>query len=69
MYEIIGQQNCIQCDELKNLFDEKVIQYNCLDMTEMPNKKMTYSRMCCNSFPIVLNMNFSFSNIDYFVII
>jgi len=69
MYVIIGQQNCIQCDELKNLFDEKVIQYNCLDMTEMPNKKMTYSRMCCNSFPIVLNIIFSFSNIDYFVII
>jgi hypothetical protein len=42
MYVIIGQQNCIQCDELKNLFDEKGIQYNYLDMTEMPNKTITY---------------------------
>jgi hypothetical protein len=53
MYVIIGKQNCIQCDELKNLLDEKGIQYNYLDMTEMPNKTMTYLRMYCNSFPIV----------------
>ena len=42
MYVIIGQQNCIQCGELKNQFDEKGIQYNYLDMTEMPNKTITY---------------------------
>jgi hypothetical protein len=28
MYVIIGLQKCIQCDELKNLIDEKGIQYN-----------------------------------------
>ena len=56
MYEIIGQQNCIQCDELKNLFDEKGIQYNFLDMKEMPKKTMTYLRMYCNSFQTVLHI-------------
>ena len=56
MYVIIGKQKCIQCDELKNLLDEKGIQYNYLDMTEMPHKTMTYLRMYCNSFPIVLGV-------------
>jgi glutaredoxin len=51
MYVIIGKQKCIQCDELKNLLDEKGTQYNYLDMTEMPHKTMTYLRMYCNSFP------------------
>ena len=64
MYVIIGKQKCIQCDELKNLLDEKGIQYNYLDMTEMPHKTMTYLRMYCNSFPIVLNINHSFSNLE-----
>jgi len=41
---IIGKQKCIQCDEPKNLLDEKGIQYNYLDMTEMPHKTMTYLR-------------------------
>ena len=40
MYVIIGKQNGIQCDELKNLLDEKGIQYDNLDMTKMPNKMM-----------------------------
>ena len=64
MYVIIGKQKCIQCDELKNLLDEKEIQYNYIDMTEMPHKTMTYLRMYCNSFPIVLNINHSFSNFE-----
>ena len=61
MYVIIGKQKCIQCDESKNLLDEKGIQCDNLDMTEMPHKMMTYLRMYCNSFPIVLNLNHSFS--------
>jgi hypothetical protein len=61
LYVIIGKQKCIQCDELKNLLDEKRIQLSYLDMTEMPNKTITYLRMYCNSFPIVLNLNHSFS--------
>ena len=60
MYVIIGKQNCMKCDELKNLLDEKGIQCSYLDMTEMPNKRMTYLRMYCNSYPIVLNINHSF---------
>ena len=42
MYVIVGKQNCIQCDEFKNLLDEQGIQYNYLHITEMPNKTMTY---------------------------
>ena len=64
MYVIIGKQNCMKCDELKNLLDEKEIQYNNLDMTEISNKTITYLRMYCNSFPIVLNINHSFSNLE-----
>jgi hypothetical protein len=37
---------------------------NHLDMTEMPHKTMTNLRMYCNSFPIVLNINHSFSNFE-----
>ena len=48
----------------KNLLDEKGIQYNYLDMTEMPHDTMPYLRMSCNSFPIVLNINHSFSNFE-----
>ena len=62
MHVIIEKQKCIQCDELKNLLDEKGIQYNYLDMTEMPHKTITYLRMYCTSFPIELNINHSFSN-------
>ena len=40
MYVIIGKQNCMKCDELKNLLDEKGSQYDYLDMTEMLNKTM-----------------------------
>jgi hypothetical protein len=64
MYVIIGKQKRIQRDELKNLLDEKGIQYHYVDMTEMPNKTMTYLRMYCNSFPIVLKINHSFSNLE-----
>ena len=63
MYVITGKQK-IQCDELKNLLDEKGIQCYNLDMTEMPHKMMTYLRMYCNSFPIVININHSFSNFE-----
>jgi hypothetical protein len=60
MYVIVGKQkqNRIQCDDLKRLLDEKGIQYDCIDMMEMPNKTMTYLRMYCNSFPIVLKTNY-----------
>jgi hypothetical protein len=47
----------IQGDELKNLLDEKGIQQNYLDMTEM-----TYLKMNCDGFPIVLSINLSGPN-------
>ena len=56
MHVSIGEQKCMQCNELKNILDEKGIQYSYLDMTEMPNKTMTYLTMYCNSFQIVLNI-------------
>ena len=46
---IIGNQKCIQCDELKNLLDEKEIQYNYSDMTEMLHKTTNYWRSYLNS--------------------
>ena len=74
MCVIIGKQKCIQCDELKNLLGERgmqyiywditEMQYNYLDMTEMPQKTMTDLKMYCNSFPIVLNTNHSFSQFE-----
>ena len=64
MYVIVGKQNCIQCDEFKNLLDELGIQYNYLDITEMPNKTMKCLRMYCNSFPIGLCIINSFSNFE-----
>jgi hypothetical protein len=54
-------ESSIECHEVKNLLDEKGIQYKYLDMTEMPRKTITYLRMYCNSFPIVLIVNHSFS--------
>jgi glutaredoxin len=38
MYVVMGKQNCIQCEELNNLLEEKGMQFNYLDMTEMPNE-------------------------------
>ena len=64
MCVIIGKQKCIQCDEFKNLLDEKGVPDNYLDITEMPNKTMTYFRMYFNSFPVVLIINHSFSNFE-----
>jgi hypothetical protein len=64
MYVIIGKQKRIQFDESKNLLDEKGIQYDYLDMTEMPNKTTNFLKMYCNSFPIVLNIKHSFSNFE-----
>ena len=34
-----------------------------LDMTEMPHKTMTYLRMYCSSYPMVLSVNY-FSNFN-----
>jgi hypothetical protein len=57
---VIGKQKCNKCNILENLLDEKGIQYHCVDMTEMPNKTITYLGMYCNSFPMVLGLGFRF---------
>ncbi len=44
MYEIIGKEKYARCDILKNLSDEKGVQYHYLDMMGMPHKIMTYLR-------------------------
>ncbi len=44
------------------ILDEKGIQYNYLDMTEMPHKTKSYLRMYCNSFPVDLLTSFSSTN-------
>ncbi len=49
MYVLIGKEKCNQCNILKNLLDEKGIQYHYLDT-------LTYLRMYSNTYPIVLGV-------------
>jgi glutaredoxin-related protein len=63
MYVLIGKEKCNQCNILKNLLDEKGIQYHYVDMLEVPHKTMTYLKMYYSSYPMVLNIKyFSFYN-------
>ena len=54
MYVLIGKENCNQCNILKDLLDEKGIQYHCVDVSKIPHELLTYLRMYCNTYPIVL---------------
>ena len=56
MYVLICKEKCNQCNILKNLLDEKGIQYHYLDMLEMPHKTRTYLKMYCSSYPMVFNI-------------
>ena len=56
MYVLIGKEKCNQCNILKNLLDEKGIQYHYVDMLEMPHQTMTCVKMYCSSYPMVLNI-------------
>ena len=38
MYVLIGKQKCNRCDILKNLVDEKGIQYHYVDVDDMPTQ-------------------------------
>ena len=58
MYVLIGKEKCNQCNTLKNLLDEKGIRYHYLDMLEMPHKTMTYLKMHCGSYPMVLSVHY-----------
>ena len=54
MYVLIGKEKCNQCNILKNLLDEKGIQYHYLDVSKIPHELLTYLRMYCNTYPIVV---------------
>ena len=60
---MIGKEKCARGDIWKNLSDEKGIQYHHIDMMEMPYKIMTYLKMYCTSYPMVLSVNY-FSNFN-----
>ncbi len=48
----------MRCDILKNLLDEKGIQYNFLDVSKIPHKLLTYLRMYSNTYPIVSGVKY-----------
>ena len=56
VYVLIGKEKCNQCNILKNLLDEKGMQYHYVDMLEMPHKTMASLKMYCSSYPMVLNI-------------
>jgi hypothetical protein len=58
MYVLIGKEECNRCDILKNLLDENGIQYNYLDVSEIPHELLTYFRMYSNTYPIVLGVKY-----------
>jgi hypothetical protein len=38
--------------------DEKDIQYHDVDVSKIPHESLTYLRMYCNSYPIVLGVKY-----------
>ena len=58
MYVLIGKEKCNQCDILKNLLDEKGIQYHDVDVSKIPPELLTYLRMYCHTYPIVLGVKY-----------
>ncbi len=58
MYVLIGKEKCNQCNILKNLLDEKGIQYRDVDESKTPPELFTYLRMYCNTYPIVLGVKY-----------
>jgi glutaredoxin len=45
MYVLIGKETCNQCNILKNLLDEKGIQYHYVDVSKIPRRLLTYLRI------------------------
>ena len=66
MYVLIGKEKCNRCNMLKNLLDEKGIQYNyldacldaCLDVSKIPLELLTYLRMYSNTYPTALGVKY-----------
>ena len=42
MYVLIGKEKCNQCNILKNLLDEKGIQYYYADVSKITRELLTY---------------------------
>ena len=58
MYVLIGKEKCNQCNILKNLLDEKGIQYYYADVSKITHELLTYLRMYSSTYPIVLGLNY-----------
>jgi hypothetical protein len=58
MYVLISKEKGNRCDILKNLLDERGIQYHYVDVNDMPHNTMTYLKMYCPSYPMVLGVKF-----------
>jgi hypothetical protein len=58
MYVLIDKEKFNRCDMLKNLLEEKGIHYHYADMKNMPHKTMTYLKMYCSSYPMVLGVKY-----------
>ena len=58
MHVLIGKEKCNQCNILKNLLDEKGIQYHYVDVSKIPHELLTYLRMYCNTYSIVLGVKY-----------
>ena len=56
MYVLIGKEKCNQCNILKNLLDEKGIQYHYV--SKIPHELLTYLRLYFNTYPIVLGVKY-----------
>jgi glutaredoxin-related protein len=59
MYVLIGKEKCNRCEISKNLLDEKGIQYHYVDVNNMPHNAITYFKMYCPSYPMVLGVKYS----------
>ena len=58
MYVLIGKEKGNQSNILKNLLDDKGIKYHYVDVSKIPPELLTYLRMYCNTYPIVLGVKY-----------
>ena len=55
---LIGKEKWNQCNILKNLLDEKGIQYHYLDVSKINHELLTYLGMYCSSYLIVSGVKY-----------
>jgi hypothetical protein len=58
IYVLNGKEKCNQFSILKNLLNEKGIQYYYLDVSKISHELSTYLRMYSNTYPIVLGVKY-----------